>query len=257
VTVCFGNGVEVSRTVDATVDVRIVYNLWDTYIGGGLHVEVWTGWDPYYEESILFTGERPIAPLTTVGSPHYNREGLPCSHDDPPWGHLYCIDGDTPPCQPWDSNDPTLEPTAFPMGDCLTQDGGNPPFGEWPHAAGNGHLDLPGTVTYALNPQQRNMGHYFITCPEITAPCGCLRGESGSIGIHGGGHFTLDGQEDIAKEMAVSQQITPTWGCIRIYNGCPICARNHALQALGDYHKRVHETHHHPIYLFVPYLPGP
>ncbi len=247
VRVCFGNTVAVEDTVAATVDVRALY---DVDASSGMWVRVWTGTE--YADSLLFQGGRPIIPLTTSGAPHADSDGdgnpdnWPCDHDQEPDGHRFCVNGDTPPCQPWDPQDPTQEPVEYAMETCLRRQDG-----VWTHTQGYGHLDRSGQVTIVRGLGNHNMGHYYLTCPEIEAPCGCLRGEGGGIGIHGAGHLaTMD------QEMAVSQQITNTYGCIRIENGCPICAENHGLQALGDYHIDMQEGHNHSIYLRVAY-PGP
>jgi hypothetical protein len=219
--VTFWNDTTQSGSVTATDDVDIVYQ---TYRMDHISVKVWCG-GGWYQNSLVYYGGNPLSPINTTGNPQH-------IHNP----YTYCTNGNTPPCTPW-TNDTTKEPVQFGMG--ARVDGGN----GWTHHDVYGHSDAGGSVGYLLNSSGRNMGHFFLTMPGIEAPCGCQRG---SMGIHGGGHSS----RSTDSCLGVNQGADSTHGCIRVENGCPICATGTALQALGHYHQEMRDKGHH-LWLYV------
>ena len=120
-------------------------------------------------------------------------------------------------------------------------------YGTWDHDDVNGHsAGFDGEpVTYCVNEEGANMGHYYIECSPMVAPCGCVRGDDGDIGIHGG-----SSSGTTAEKMATQQTLSTTYGCIRVHNGCPYCNKLRALQACGEWHNKM-QWHNRHIWIWV------
>lgn len=208
-----------SASLTVKIDVDLLYRIERTGEADSFLVKCWngSGWWPHPFNYSWACGTR--------GIPHDNNQGLPCSHTP----HTYCTNGDHPP------RTGTTPSTA----DEITSNA---------LAAGSQHVwnhQTPGDpsddVTYWVNSSGSVMGHWKTPLPNKTAPCGCLRQ---SLRIHGGRSTNPD------VGMQHNQGLAPTWGCIRMLNGCP----HHVDDNLELQSKKHNYWRNlgHRIYIYVP-----
>jgi hypothetical protein len=217
-------GNKFSDTVSVTIEVDLLYYIHrdDEYEEGDV-VEI-KQWDGTKWEEI----ETNAGDCGTTGNP---------AHQD--HTQRYCTEGDTPPMP-----DESAPPTDYPMQNVLTGSE------SWTHTSSSaGHTTESGTVSWKKSSSGSNMGHYFIHMPNgkcRTQAPNCPRTE---LGIHGGGPAAWTTNQ----QMAVNQGLPSTLGCIRMHNGCEICATDNGnVYWLGWHHNYWKASKGHDIYIYVP-----